>query len=391
MKDFLFKTSTQFYQDLCGKEKHENLQLIVIIHILPDILPILAALKSIVDIALIVVVPYSVHQPTLEYLNKRYRVITPSLEVMTNERDTFFHEILNNINVRKKTIIFEIGGYCAPIIKKLKKNFGNLLLGVIEDTEAGHRRYEQLAKVNLLPCPVISVARSLLKGPEDFIVGATCLHVVEKLIRTTGFPLHGRHSLVLGFGKIGRGVAHALRQYHSIVYVYDIDPIKNIQALSEGFQALDRKIALKQAEVVYGTTGCCSISKEDLSLLNNPVVLVSCSSKQVEFDVASLQALYHKHPIGDGVDLYQAKGKKIYLLADGKPVNFLNGSVTQGPLLNLPLGEMVFAIKKLFLANYPAKFNEITIQEKQVVATKWLKYFCNLETGRYKHGRVQAK
>lgn len=384
MKDFLNKNSTLFYQEICGKNKHPNLQTVIIIHLLPDIEPILTALRLVADISLIIAIPYSIHQPTFNILSKQYRIITPSFEKI-QQKQLLLNEIVNNIDMHKKTLIFEIGGYCAPIINELKKSLGDLLLGVIEDTEAGHRLYEKLEKESLLPCPVISVARSSLKEPENFVVGATCLHVVEKLIRNTGYPIHGRHSLVMGFGKIGRGVAYALRQYHSIVYVYDIDPTKNIQALSEGFQVFDKEIAMRKAEAIYGTTGNCSITKEDFPLLSNYVMLVSCSSKQIEFDVASLKSLYQKQSIADGLDLYEAHKRKIYLLADGKPVNFLNGSVTQGPLLNLPLAEMLFAISKLFQTSYPSKLIEISVAEKQMIASVWLKYFRNMKTGTYKY------
>jgi adenosylhomocysteinase len=385
MKNFLYKSSALFYQNICGRNRYKNLQIVIVIHILPDIIPILKALKAITDIPLIIAIPYSIHISTLNLLKDKYQIITPSLRDIQN-KNFLLHEITKCIDQQKKTIIFEIGGYCAHIISALKKYLGNLLLGVIEDTESGHRKYEKLETENGLPCPVISVARSVLKEPENFMVGATCLHVVEKLIRNVGYPIQGRHSLVIGYGKIGRGMAYALRQYHSPVYVYDIDPIKNILALSEGFQVLDRRTSFDKAEIIYGTTGNCSITKEDFPLLKSVVTLVSCSSKQIEFDVASLKTLYKKHIVVEGIDLYNNGRKKIYLLADGMPVNFINGAVTLGPLLNLPLGEMTFAIKKLFVTNYPKKMVDISFQEKRVIAAMWLKYFRNLNKGNYKCG-----
>lgn len=383
MKDFLGKSSALYYQAICNGKEFDNLQVVIIIHILSDIQPFLEALAPIVDIPLIVAVPYSIHIPTLHQLNRQYEIITPSLESI-QDKNYLLNEITNHIDPQKKVLVLEIGGYCAPILKELKTRCKNFL-GIIEDTEAGHRRYKKLDDEGSLACPVISVARSPLKNPENFMVGATCLHVTEKIIRETGYPIQGKHSLVLGFGQVGRGMAYALRQYHSPVYVYDIDPIKNIQALSEGFLAVEKEKALRNVEIIYGTTGHCSMTKDEFPLLNDSVILVSCSSKQIEFDVTSLKSLYKEEVLSEYMSRYEANGKRIYLLAEGKPVNFINGAVTLGPLLNLPLAEMLFSIKKLATTNYPLKLIENSFEERQIIAAKWLDYFRDVKTGRYRY------
>lgn len=62
----------------------------------------------------------------------------------------------------------EIGGYFAPVLQDLRTEFAQDFLGVVEDTEIGHRRYQEAQP---LPCPVVSVARSTLKAAEDSLVG----------------------------------------------------------------------------------------------------------------------------------------------------------------------------------------------------------------------------
>lgn len=99
---------------------------------------------------------------------------------------------------------------------------------MVEDTENGHRRYAELDK---LPCPVISVSRSPLKEPEDFLVGQSVAFSTEALMRSRGDILHGRTALVIGFGKLGSSIARLLHVKGVQVTVYDIDPVRRTQAL----------------------------------------------------------------------------------------------------------------------------------------------------------------
>lgn len=278
-------------------------------------------------------------------------------------------------------ILLEIGGYFSPILKKLQKKLNGNLIGAIEDTETGHRLYEKLGVERA--CPVISVARSSLKDTEDFLVGTSCLFSTEKLLRQNGLPLEGKRSLVLGFGKVGRGVAHALMRNYCPVSVYDIDPIRRINAISEGFQAQDKESAFKYAEIIYGTTGNFSISSSDFKLLRNGTLLVSCSSKDIEFDLEALQQNYKKQNICDGLDVYKKEDQYFYLAANGRPINFRDGAVI-GPILALVQAEIIFAIKQLLEKNLQNEIYETDMACKKVLAEKWLQHFCDGRTGRYR-------
>ncbi len=126
--------------------------------------------------------------------------------------------------------LLDVGGYFAPTLTDLRGRFSGQLFGVIEDTENGHRRYAGLDK---LPCPVISVARSPLKDPEDFLVGQSVVFSTEAVMRGRGDILHGRPALVIGFGKLGSSIARLLHAKGVQITVFDIDPVRRTQALSQ--------------------------------------------------------------------------------------------------------------------------------------------------------------
>jgi adenosylhomocysteinase len=124
----------------------------------------------------------------------------------------------------------EIGGYFAPFLNAIYAEMGGSIAGCVEDTQNGHVRYEQAKP---LPCPVISVARSTLKEGEDTLVGPSCYFSVDRLMRTLGVLLAPRRALIIGYGKVGRGMAFALQDNGCTPLVH-----RNTQTLSASL-ALD--------------------------------------------------------------------------------------------------------------------------------------------------------
>jgi adenosylhomocysteinase len=133
----------------------------------------------------------------------------------------------------RRLVLLDVGGYFASALAHVCARFSGELVGVVEDTENGHRRYAALEKI---PCPVFGVARSPLKDPEDFLVGQSITFSAEALIRSWGDILNGRNAAVIGYGKLGRSIATMLHAKHVVVTVFDCDPVKRAQALSQGFR-----------------------------------------------------------------------------------------------------------------------------------------------------------
>ena len=164
-------------------------------------------------------------------------------------------------------VLLDVGGYFAPALREICDRFSGRILGVVEDTENGHRRYAEIDKP---PCPVVSVARSPLKDPEDFLVGQSVVFSTEALMRGRGDILHGRTALVIGFGKLGSSIARLLHAKGVQVTVFDIDPVRRTQALSQGFTVTrDREHALTGAGLVLCATGSIALRSEDFPHLRN--------------------------------------------------------------------------------------------------------------------------
>jgi len=269
-------------------------------------------------------------------------------------------------------VLLDVGGYFAPSLNEVCERFSGRIVGVVEDTENGHRRYEGLGKI---PCPVVSVARSPLKDPEDFLVGQSVVFSTEALMRGRGDILHGRPALVIGFGKLGSSIARLLHAKGVQVTVYDIDPVRRTQALSQGFAvARDRHDALAHSGLVLCATGALSLRGEDFPHLRNGAYVATVTSSEDELELAGLPEVYHRAQAGEGVTRYQTTGHYFYLLNGGNAVNFLHGA-SVGPFIFLVQAEILAGIRMLTRVDLEADMHEVDAADRAAIAATWLSYF----------------
>ncbi|MFN3234503.1 MAG: NAD(P)-dependent oxidoreductase [Gammaproteobacteria bacterium] len=362
---------SQFFKEVIGSSDQINPQVIVVTHIVEDRVELFQTLGFVADVTLVVAIPYSIDPLTLDHITAQYNTVTPSLSLL-NDKDYLLALVEKNIDPEKPFVIFEIGGYFAKTLKELDTLYNDSFLGAVEDTERGHREYSSLDQ---LPCPVVSAARSSLKQMEDNLIGDSCIYSVEKILRESGYPLHNVSCLVLGYGRIGRGVARALSKKHCRVVVFDINPIKRLEAYSEGFEILEKIDALSSAKIVFGATGNTSLEETDFDALSDEAMLVSCSSKDLEFDLDSLKAAYEKTVVSERVSCYSRENKNIFVVDEGFPVNFYDRAVV-GPVLALVQAECLLGIKWLCSSRLLPGIYEISEEQKKRVANLWLDCFC---------------
>jgi adenosylhomocysteinase len=294
------------------------------------------------DIAAVLPKPRSISEAAL-------RDIRATMQVDTLDRTQFAHPetTLAYVESRaagKDLVLLDVGGYFAPALSHLHTHFTGRLLGVVEDTENGHQRY---AELNKLPCPVFSVARSPLKEPEDYLVGQSVVFSTEALIRSRDDILNGRPACVIGYGKLGRSIAAMLHAKHVGVTVYDTDPVRRVQALSQGYRAAATLTeALAGSGIVVCATGNFALREDDFSRVANGAYIASVTSSDDELELSALNGLYVRTQIGPNVTRYVRTGHYFYVLADGNAVNFLHGA-SVGSFILLVQAEILAALAVL--------------------------------------------
>ncbi|OGH15196.1 MAG: hypothetical protein A2860_04225 [Candidatus Levybacteria bacterium RIFCSPHIGHO2_01_FULL_37_33] len=308
----------------------------------------------------VVSIPYS-ELPNVRFsIEKTTKVYTPAL----NEIPNCIFQICQD-NSDKKIVLVEIGGYSAQVAHLLD----NVVLAV-EDTNQGHWNFEN--NTDKLTFPVVSMAQAHLKKLEDHLIGDSIVYSTQMLLRKyfkQDYVL-GKRVLVLSYGGIGSSVCKSLKALKADVSVYDIDPLKQAQAYFEGFRIVKKIDALSTANIIIGCSGKQSIKFNELRFINNGALLVSGSSKQVEFPYDKIK----EHIVrNQGVELDEVKvaGKNFFIAYKGQPINFLHDSAL-GDIFEIQMSLLCSCIEYGLKSKLKPGIYNIPIEYQRAIAKQYV-------------------
>lgn len=316
---------------------------------------------------------------------------TPEFNVITCEQGRPFHplsrewaanptavvETFSSFGISGQDLILvDIGGYFATSVNDIAAQYPGRVLGVMEGTENGLQKYEESdERLEKLRIPVLTVARSPLKLPEDYLVGSSVVFSVEAVLREIGQILQTRTACVVGYGKVGRAVAAVLRGRGINTVVHDTDPVAMAEAAAQGYQCYRQlSNALRHASLVIGATGQRSLDKFGFAALRTGAVVATVTSSDDELDLDALEK-YESSQVSDNVTRYDEGGAKYFwLINNGNAANFLHGAVI-GPAIQLIEGEKIAAISKLTHSPIPPGIAEVSRSVRAKVAEAWNEHF----------------
>ncbi len=357
--------------DLCKKNRKlaDNLTFIVVDHCLQT---------------------FESHRDSLSQLGKVAGVILKS-STRVKEAEEWAYEHCNVLDVTKETlkdpkvaidlilkltkesdslVIMDHGGYFSYVYKELMehKEVRQRLIGIAEVTENGHHKMQDALKKTQIP--TLSVARSVIKEMEDAQTGLAICDVSNAILLSVHTTLNSlQHVCVLGYGKIGKSIANACRKRGiKEVTVMEMDPLRAQAAILDGHNVVmayneKEKIAVFQrTQILFSATGARALRKGDVSKLrkagekNAVLYIASCTSPDDEFSddfFAELKAIsknddksraqseaeFHLSPY----ELFD--GRKIYILNEGKAVNFAMGGTPGFEICQVWAGVLYTAAK----------------------------------------------
>lgn len=313
---------------------------------------------------------------------KGYTFLPWTKQMIADNPARMVDEILALCAPDEKLLIVDIGGYFAPCVEvfstdpRMKDRF----LGIVEDTENGHQKYEPVvANANF---PILSVARSELKKSEDHNVGKSIVSAADNVLRLDGHQLLERFEVigVIGFGKIGRSCAEHLRQRGvKRLFVCEKDPIRAQIASGLGFKIVDHNMLLQESDFIISATGAGGIQGQQFTTLRNNAFIASVTSADDEFELSVLEAPGVKEEIVGDTHTFILPDKRINMLCRGNAVNFLCNAVI-GPFIYSVQAElMVSAIHLIKGERAPeSRLIEMRITDMKRIASQWLLSFESL-------------
>ena len=198
------------------------------------------------------------------------------------------------------------------------------VLGGCEETTTGVIRLHQMAREGALRFPMVAVNDTATKHMFDNRYG-TGQSTLDGIVRATNTLLAGKSIVVAGFGYVGRGLAERARGLGARVIVTEIDPVKALDAVLQGFTVLPMAEAAAQGEVFITATGNRDvITAEHFATMKDGAILANSGHFDVEIDVRALAdlAVEINHGVRPQVDEYVlADGRRLVLLSEGRLVN----------------------------------------------------------------------
>lgn len=351
-----------------AREGDGEVELVAVHHLHDTGLAFVRALAGTYDVRRVIGIPYSAVPGVVDRLRERFEVTVPedTAGIPAAVREAVFAD-------DAPVVVEEIGGYCTNLAREL--DGADHVRGVVEDTNQGHWRWEA---TDLDGLSVRSIADCRLKRVEDAVVGKSIVDGLARyLAESDGPALADSHVHVLGYGNIGQPTARYATREAARVTVYDTDPTKRLLA-SADHAVTDTP---EGPDVVVGVTGNPegSVGPADLDWLADGTVLVSGSSRRVEFDLDGFADAASAVTRGDDTWTYEVGGKAIRVANRGEPVN-LAYSRLPARTLDLVYGALTYCITQVAGGESPAGLTSLTEREQRAIAERYLDVYDSPNT-----------
>jgi adenosylhomocysteinase len=214
-----------------------------------------------------------------------------------------------------------------------------------EETTSGVSRIKELEFKRQLKYPIIAINNAQTKYLFDNRYG-TGQSTVDGLLRTTSIFLPGKHVIVCGYGWVGKGVASRLRGMGAIVTVTEIDSIKALEALMEGYDVRPLASACSYGDIFITCTGSYRIIREEhIDRMKDGVILCNAGHFDFEIDIGYLKSQDQKpNEIRPNIQQYLVNGKCIYLLASGRVINLVGAEGHPPEVMALSFANQMMSI-----------------------------------------------
>jgi len=246
----------------------------------------------------------------------------PTFAIKGEDNATYYSHLSAALD-HKPQITMDDG---ADLVTMLLTKRTDLVPGVIggtEETTTGVIRLRAMAKDGALKYPVISVNDALTKHLFDNRYG-TGQSTIDGILRATNLLLAGMRVVIAGYGWCGRGVAMRSKGLGADVIITEVNPVRALEAVMDGFRVMPMSEAAKVGEIFVTVTGDKSVlTSEHFERMRDGAVLCNSGHFNVEIDIPALEKLSSgKKPARPFVDEYTMKdGRRLYLLGEGRLIN----------------------------------------------------------------------
>ncbi len=264
--------------------------------------------------------PLSTQDDVAAYLAKYEKI--PVFAIKGEDNDTYYQHIHAALD-SKPNITMDDGADLVFTLHTTRQELLENVWGGTEETTTGVIRLKAMAAQGVLRYPVIAVNDSQTKYMFDNRYG-TGQSTVDGILRATNRLLAGSVVVVAGYGWCGRGFAMRARGIGARVIVTEVDALKGLEAIMDGFQVMPMAEAAPQGDIFCTLTGDINVIRQEHFLaMKDGAIACNSGHFNVELDLPSLEAVSSsRRQIREFVEEYTlTNGKRVNILADGRLIN----------------------------------------------------------------------
>ena len=299
----------------------KGIRLACCLHVTTETAHLMLTLKAAgAEIALCASNPLSTQDDVAASLVKDFGV---SVYAVRGEDRRTYYDHIHEVLAGSPHITMDDGADLVSTIHKEPDRFGKDVIGGTEETTTGVIRLKSLDAQGRLRYPVIAVNDADTKHLFDNRYG-TGQSTIDGILRATNRLLAGSVFVVAGYGWCGKGLAQRARGQGAHVIVTEIDPVKGLEAVMDGFEVMPMTEAALRGDIFVTVTGCSQvIGAAHFARMKDGAVVANSGHFDVEIDLEALKRLaVRQQAMRQGIRQYVLKdGRRLNVLAEGRLVN----------------------------------------------------------------------
>jgi adenosylhomocysteinase len=295
----------------------------------------------------------------------------PTFAIKGEDNDTYYRHIIEALEARPQ-VTMDDGADLVSVLHYKRRDLLSGVVGGTEETTTGVIRLVSMATEGILAYPIVAVNDAMTKHFFDNRYG-TGQSTLDGIIRATNLLIAGLKFVVAGYGWCGRGVAMRARGLGAQVLVTEVEPVKALEAVMDGYQVVPMLEAARLADVLVTLTGNKHVlRREHFEVMKDGAVVANSGHFNVEIDIPALEGLARgRQRIRDFVDQYTLRdGRRINLLGEGRLVNLAAAEGHPASVMDMSFANQALACEYIAREgkNLPRKVHPVPPEIDRLIA-----------------------
>jgi adenosylhomocysteinase len=290
----------------------------------------------------------------------------PTFAIKGEDNDTYYKHIVSALS-NSPQVTMDDGADLVSVLHSKLTNLLDSVIGGTEETTTGIIRLRSMAADGVLRYPIIAVNDANTKHMFDNRYG-TGQSTIDGIIRATNVLIAGQRVVIAGYGWCGKGVAQRAKGLGAHVIITEVNPLRALEAVMDGFEVMGMDEAAKIGNVFVTVTGNKGVlQKRHFDSMKNGAIVCNSGHFNVEIDIPALEAMTtERRTMRDFVEEFITKdGRKIYLLAEGRLVNLSAAEGHPAMVMDMSFANQALSVEYL-LANAKTMKKQVYVVPERI-------------------------